>query len=299
MEYPELLTIRDFIRFAMSGFNEAGLYYGHGTDNAWDEALALLLPTLHLPHNLNPTMLDAHLTQAERTQLLQLIKKRIELRIPVAYLTHEAWFAGLSFYVDERVLIPRSPLAELIENEFQPWIKTESVHRILDLCTGSGCMAVACAKVFPEAIVDASDISPGALAVAKINLLRQAVEEQVHLYESDLFKTLPRQKYDIIISNPPYVSAAEMVALPLEYQHEPELGLAAGTEGLDLALRTLREAAHHLTPHGILIVEVGNSEYKLSEKFPAVPFTWLSFERGGGGVFLLTAEQLETYQEVF
>jgi ribosomal protein L3 glutamine methyltransferase len=291
-EISELLTLRDFLRWAVSRFNEAGLYFGHGTENAWDEALALILHTLHLPHDINPLMLDAKLIQAERETLYKLIERRIHERVPLAYLTHEAWFAGLTFYVDERVLIPRSPIAELIENHFQPWLEPESVHSILDLCTGSGCIAIAAAKAFPEAKVDAADISEDALAVAKINVLRHEVEEQVALYHSDLFKSLPLKQYDLIVSNPPYVDANDMASLPKEYHHEPKLGLAAGQDGLDIVRHILQQAHSYLSPHGILIIEVGNSEYALEDAFPNIPFTWLEFQRGGGGVFMLTAEQI-------
>lgn len=293
MSHPtELKTIRDYIRFATSQFNEAGLYYGHGTDNAWDEASALVLHSLHLPHTINPTILDANLTNDEQAKIWDLIHQRATKRIPVSYLTHEAWFSGLAFYVDERVLIPRSPIAELIENQFSPWIMPDEVTDILDLCTGSGCIAIACAKAFPEANVDASDISSDALAVAKINVLRHTVEEQVHLIQSDLFNELPLKKYDIIVSNPPYVSLDEMASLPQEYRHEPALGLEAGNEGLDCALRILKQAERYLKPTGILVVEVGNSEIALAEHFPNIPFTWLEFQHSEGGVFLLTAEQL-------
>lgn len=291
-ETSDLWTIRDVIRWAVSRFNEAGLYYGHGTENAWDEAVALIFHTLHLTHDLYPTVLDARITPPERDAVEKLIARRVAERIPVPYLTHEAWFAGLPYYVDERVLVPRSPIAEMIEGEFMPWTEGNEVHNILDLCTGSGCIAIACAKAFPHAIVDASDISTDALAVAKINILRHHVEDQVQLHISDLFKNLPLKKYDIIVTNPPYVDAEDMAALPQEYKHEPQLGLAAGKAGLDFALRILRDAIHYLTPNGILVVEVGNSEYALVEQFPEIPFTWVEFQRGGGGVFLLTADQL-------
>jgi ribosomal protein L3 glutamine methyltransferase len=288
----ELQTIRDMLRWAVSRFNEAGLYYGHGTESAWDEAVSLILRTLHLPHDINPSILDARLTSEERDKIHKLILRRVNERIPVPYLTHEAWFAGLPYFVDERVLIPRSPIAELIQSDFHPWLDPNDVFQILDLCTGSGCIATACAKIFPDAHVDASDISSDALAVAKINILRHEVADQVHLLHSDLFSNIPPKKYDLIISNPPYVDAEDMAGLPEEYRHEPELGLAAGLDGLDIAIQILKAAPSYLNPKGTLIVEVGNSEIALAERFPEIPFTWLEFERGGGGVFLLTAEQL-------
>ncbi len=290
-ELNQLFTIRDFIRWAVSQFNEANLYYGHGTETAWDEAIALILHTLHLPHDINTMVLDARLTESERSILLRVIKKRVDERIPVPYITHEAWFAGLPYYVDERVLIPRSPIAELIENHFQPWAHGP-IESILDLCTGSGCIAIACAKAFPDAIVHAADISRDAIEVAKINISRHGCEDQVHVYQADLFDGLPPKKYDLIVSNPPYVDAEDMAALPKEYKHEPELALKAGRDGLDIVTKILREAKNYLHPKGILIVEVGNSEVALSEKFADIPFMWLEFERGGGGVFLLTYEQL-------
>jgi ribosomal protein L3 glutamine methyltransferase len=291
-ELTELKTIRDMLRWAVSRFTEAGLWYGHGTETAWDEAFALILPSLHLSHDINPSMLDARLTSDERLHLQNQITRRINERIPVPYLTHEAWFAGLPFFVDERVLIPRSPIAELIANEFQPWLSAASLHNILDLCTGSACIAIACAKAFPHVQIDASDISADALAVAKINVLRHGVEDQIELYQSDLFQQLPQKKYDLIISNPPYVDAEDMADLPKEYLHEPQLGLAAGDLGIDVVLNILRHAAAFLSANGILIVEVGNSEYALAEHYPQIPFTWLEFENGGGGVFMLTAQQL-------
>lgn len=293
----ELTTIRDYLRYATSRFNQAGLYFGHGTDNAWDEAAALILHALHLPHDISQQVLDATLTSEERSRLMELINRRVEKRVPLAYLTNEAWFAGLSFYVDERVLIPRSPIAELIEKHFQPWVKPEKVHHILDLCTGSGCIAIALAKFFPEAEVDASDISDDALTVSKINLLRHGLEDQINLHKADLFVGIPNKKYDLIVSNPPYVSQQEMSELPEEYRHEPSLGLAAGTEGLDIVKRILDEASQYLTPNGVLIVEVGNSEYALADAYPEIAFTWIEFERGGGGVFVLTADQVREYHE--
>lgn len=297
-ELIELKTIRDIIRWSVSRFNEAGLYYGHGTDSAWDEAVALVLHTLHLPHDVNPTVMDARITSDERDKLYSLIHRRIHERIPVPYLTQQAWFAGLPYYVDERVLIPRSPIAELIESEFLPWIELNEVQTILDLCTGSGCIAIACAKAFPDAHVDASDVSSDALAVAKINTLRHHVEEQVKLHQADLFHSLPAKKYDIIVSNPPYVDAEDMASLPKEYHHEPQLGLKAGEMGLDFAIRILQDASQWLTPNGVLVVEVGNSEHALAEQYPDIPFTWLEFERGGGGVFLLTAKQVRDCQHL-
>jgi ribosomal protein L3 glutamine methyltransferase len=292
-EHTDLLTIRDMIRFATSRFNEAGLYYGHGTDNAWDEATQLILHSLHLSQYYdNPQILDARLTQAEKQGILVYIHRRIDERIPLGYLINEAWFGDMTFYVDERVLIPRSPIAELIEQQFQPWIEPKNVQTILDLCTGSGCIAIACAYAFPQALVDASDISTDALAVANINCLRHHVEEQVTLYESDLFSAIPNKQYHIIVSNPPYVSAQEMAELPEEYLHEPQLGLAAGQAGLDIVMRIIKNAADYLTDDGILVVEVGNSEHALSALLPDVAFTWLEFNRGGNGVFLLTATQV-------
>ena len=290
--YTELLNIRDFIRFAASQFNASGLFYGHGTDNAWDEASALVLHTLHLPHDIPTAVLDARLLPDEKSRLYQLIMQRVEKRIPLPYITHEAWFAGLSFYVDERVLIPRSSIAELIENEFEPWINPAEVVDILDLCTGSACIAIACAKQFNEAHIDASDLSENALAVANINVLRHKLENQITLYHSDLFINLPKKQYDVIICNPPYVDAEDMADLPPEYTHEPTVALAAGADGLNIIKRILSDAKKYLKPNGILIVEVGNSAAALAAQFPALNFTWLEFERGDTGVFMLTADQL-------
>jgi len=288
-----LQTLRDFIRLGVSLFNRAGLHFGHGTDNALDEAVWLVLHALHLPPDFPAEYFDSRLTPEEKEAVLTLFRRRIEERIPAPYLTGTTWFAGLEFHVDERVLIPRSPIAELIEQRFAPWIEPERVTRVLDLCTGGGCIAVATALAFPEAAVDASDLSTAALEVAEINVRRYGLEERVELIRSDLFENLEGRGYDIIVSNPPYVDGAEMAALPAEYRHEPELALAAGEDGLDLVRSILAEAARYLNPGGILVVEVGSSAQALEKSFPEIPFLWLEFERGGEGVFLLTREQLE------
>lgn len=293
----ELKTINDFVRWAVSTFSKADLVYGHGTDNPWDEAVSLILHGLALSHEELPDSIwQARLTRPEKIHVLEILMRRIEQRIPAPYLTKSMRFAGLDFYVDERVLIPRSPMAELIEKRFEPWLHQNHAARILDLCTGSACIAVACANYLPEALVDAVDISTEALVIAAENVSRHQAEDCVNLYQGDLFAPLPDGAcYDIIISNPPYVDAEDMASLPAEYRHEPALALAAGVDGLLIVERILSHAKHYLKPHGILIVEVGNSERAVMERYPHVPFTWLTFERGADGVFLLTHEDLQTY----
>lgn len=270
----------------------ARVFFGHGTDNARDEAAALVYHALGLPHDAAPRMLRRRTTAAQRERVDTLLGRRIAERVPLAYLTHEAWFAGLPFYVDERVLIPRSPFAELIEQRFSPWVDARRVARILDIGTGSGCIALAAAKAFPRAHVDAVDIDKGALEVAAINRRKLRLTRRVRLIESDHFAALSGESYDIIVSNPPYVGQREMRGLPREYRHEPKLALESGRQGLDSVRVILRGAASHLRPLGVLVVEVGNTESALRRAFARLPFTWLDFERGGGGVFLLTREQL-------
>lgn len=290
----EMSTLMDMIRWAVTQFNQYDLSYGHGTENSWDEAVNLILSSLHLPPDVDKEVMHAKLTLRERKILLSQLERRVKERVPVPYLVQEAWFAGLNFYVDERVIIPRSPLAELIEEDFSPWVDASGVGRILDLCTGSACIAVSCALNFPQAMVDAVDISEEALAVAKINVERYDADN-VRLIASDMFKNISEERYDIIITNPPYVSNEEVSQLPTEYTHEPTLALASGDDGLDAVRQILREAEKHLTPHGVLIVEVGYTQEMVEACYPEVPFTWLQFEQGGEGVFLLTAEELREH----
>jgi ribosomal protein L3 glutamine methyltransferase len=294
-----LSTIRDYIRWAASRFTQAEISFGHGTVAALDEAAALVLHTVYQPYNLSEAYLDTVLTMAERQAVVEIIDRRINERVPAAYLTHEAIFAGLSFYVDQRVLVPRSPIAELIEQRFSPWVEEDQVTRILDLCTGSACIAIACAYAFQEALVDAVDLSPDALAVAEINIEKHLLDDVVTLYDSDLFKALPATLYDVIVSNPPYVCQTEWEMLPQEFHAEPAMGFKGGVSGLDLVVRILVDANDYLAEQGILIIEVGSSAEALQNLFPDVPFYWLNFERGGDGVFLLTAEQVENYHDLF
>ncbi len=290
------MSVRDYIRWAASRFNEEQSFFGHGTDNAWDEATFLVLGALHLPWDTNPQVLDARLTQPERRHVVELVERRAQHHVPVAYLIKEAWFAGLSFFVDERVLVPRSPIAELIERGFAPWIVGEEVNQILDLCTGSGCIGIACAHAFEDAQVDLVDISSAALEVAAINTERHQCGDRVQLIESDLFAALGNNQYDLIVTNPPYVDAADMASMPREFTHEPQQGLVGGDDGLDLVREILAQAANHLTEYGVLVGEVGNSQIALAEAFPELPFLWLDFEKGGHGVFVLTAAQLQQHQ---
>jgi ribosomal protein L3 glutamine methyltransferase len=295
----ELVTLRDFVRWGASRFNEAGLFFGHGTDNALDEALALVLHALHLDHSLPADYLDARLTEHERAAVADLLEQRYISRKPAAYLTGHATFAGLEFKVTEDVLVPRSPIAELIEAGFAPWLDPDQVGSVLDMCTGSGCIGIACAYAFPEARVDLSDISPAALAVARENIAVHGLDARVDAIQADVWDGLPAGRYDLIVSNPPYVDVEDMASLPDEYLHEPALGLAAGEDGLDIVTRMLAGAVDRLNPGGILVVEVGRSAGHLMDRYPGVPFLWLEFERGGGGVFLLTADQLDEHREVF
>jgi ribosomal protein L3 glutamine methyltransferase len=297
----ELQTIRDLVRWGMSQFNKAGLCFAHGMPNALDEAVYLCLTSLHLPPDLSQDYFDCRLTHHEKRAVLENYRERIHRRIPAAYITNEAWFAGLNFFVDSRVLIPRSPIAELIEHQFSPWIDSSRVERILDMCTGSGCIAIACAYAFENARIVGSDVSSDALDVAAINRANHGLEDEdrVQLIESDLFENIPAQKFDIIIANPPYVSVQEMVELDKEFSYEPRSGLAAGETGMDIVIPLLQQAGGYLSDHGILVVEVGYSAPALLQILPEVPFTWLEFAHGGEGVFLLTAEQLHANQRLF
>ncbi|HEY3859646.1 MAG TPA: 50S ribosomal protein L3 N(5)-glutamine methyltransferase [Gammaproteobacteria bacterium] len=287
-----LETPKDFIRWGASAFNRAKLHFEHGTSNAVDEALNLVLHALALGHDIPPWLLDGRLTEAEKRSAYDLLRRRVEERKPYAYITNKARFAGLDFYVDERVLVPRSPIAELIESGFEPWIEPDRVSKVLDLCTGSGCIGIACAYAFGDAAVDATDVSDGALDVARINADKLHVADRVLLHKADVFDGLPEAPYDIIVSNPPYVDAEDMATLPDEHRHEPALGLAAGDDGLDIVRRILTGAGSYLAKDGILVVEVGNSRWALEQAYPDVPFTWLEFERGQAEVFLLKADQL-------
>lgn len=290
-------TIIDFLRFGISEAEKAQLFYGHGTVNSHDEIFSLISGTLSMPRNFDKLLLNARVTSAEKKLLIHNLSRRILENVPVPYLIKEAFFCGLPFYVDEKVLIPRSPIAELITQHFHPWIEEENVHNVLDLCTGSACIAIACSYAFPDALIDAADISVLALEVAEINRKKHLLEEELRLIKSDCWDNIPPVRYDIIVSNPPYVGDEEMATLPAEYHHEPVLALRTGQNGLAIVEKILARAHDYLTDHGILIVEVGNSEEALMQAYPDLPFTWLDFEHGGQGVFLLTCEQLKAHRQ--
>lgn len=294
----DLATIQDMMRWAYSYFNNSDLYYGHGYDNAWDEAQQLVLAAVYLPADVPEAMYQSRLTLVEKERVIHLIETRLGTRQPVAYLTNSAWFCGSEFYVDERTIVPRSPIGELIMQKFAGLIDHEP-KRILDMCTGSGCIAIACAQQFLEAEVDAVDLSLDALDVAQINIERHGLAERVFPISSDLFNDIPQDKYDLIVTNPPYVDEEDLDDMPQEFHFEPEMSLGSGTDGLDITKRILAQAADYLTDNGVLVCEVGNSMVHLIEQFPTVPFNWIEFKNGGLGVFSLTRAQLVEYRHLF
>ena len=286
-------SIRDYIRFAVSQFNQAKLFFGHGSSDAYDEAVYLILQTLHLPLDRLEPFLDAQLTKDEQAQVLNNIQQRVEKRIPAAYLTHQAWLGDFSFYVDERVIVPRSFISELLLEQLNPWISDpDSINNVLDLCTGSGCLAILAAHAFPNCNIEAVDLSADALAVAKRNVAEYALQSRINLIESDMFTKLDSNQYDLIISNPPYVDAESVSALPQEYLHEPELSLGSGNDGLDATRIILKHAAQHLTENGLLIVEIGHNRDVLEAAYPNLPFTWLDVSSGEQFVFMLHRNDL-------
>jgi len=283
-----LITVRDWLRFAVSRFNEAKLFFGHGSDNAFDEAAYLILHTLHLPLDRLEPFLDASLTHGEAAQLKEIIERRVKERVPAAYLTHEAWLGEYRFYVDERVIVPRSFISELLREQLSPWVDDpEAIQSGADICTGSGCLAILMAHAFPHAEIDAVDISKDALAVAKKNVSDYGLQSQVHLVQSDLMNKLKGKKYDLIVTNPPYVNAPSMAELPEEYRREPELALASGEDGLAHIRRILADAPKHLNPGGLLVAEIGHNRAALEAAFPQLPFVWLETSGGDEYVFLL------------
>ncbi len=289
----DLHTVRDWLRFAVSRFYQAELFFGHGSSDAYDEAAYLILHTLHLPLDRLEPFLDARLTDGERTEVLNIIQRRVQERVPAAYLTNEAFLGEFSFYVDERVIVPRSFIAELLRTQLAPWIaEPEAIGSVLDMCTGSGCLAILTADAFPYSQVDAVDLSADALVVAQHNVADYELQDRVSLIQSDLFTQLGDKKYDLIISNPPYVDAPSVAALPQEYLHEPELALGSGDDGLDATRRILQHAAQHLTDNGILIVEIGHNRDALEAAYPKLPFTWLDVTAGDQFVFMLHRNDL-------
>jgi ribosomal protein L3 glutamine methyltransferase len=288
-----LVTVRDWLRFAVSRFNEEGLFFGHGSDNAFDEAVYLILHTLHLPLDRLEPFLDASLTHGEAEAVQAVLERRVRERMPAAYLTHEAWLAGHRFYVDERVIVPRSFIAELLQEQLAPWIDdADAVTRVLDLCTGSGCLAILAALAFPGATVDAADLSADALAVAQRNITDYGLEARITPVESDLFAALGARRYNLILSNPPYVNAASVASLPPEYLAEPAMALGSGEDGLDATRKILAAAKAHLNPGGLLVVEIGHNRDALEAAYPNLPFTWLDTAGGDQFVFLLRHEEL-------
>ena len=293
IETAAFVTVRDVLRHAVGRFNAAKLFFGHGSTDAWNEAVYLVLHRLHLPLDRLEPFLDARLTAAERTDLLGLVARRVDERMPAAYLTGEAWLGDYRFIVDPRVIVPRSFIAELLFEQLAPWVDDPAaVSSVLDLCTGSGCLAIIAADAFPDAAVDAADLSPDALAVARINVETYGLEDRVTLIESDLFEALPARRYDLILSNPPYVNDASIAALPDEYLREPRIALAGGIDGLDLVRRILDEAPRRLTADGLLVVEVGHERRHVDAAFPDLPCTWLSTSGGDDAVFAVRAVDL-------
>ncbi|WP_202984512.1 50S ribosomal protein L3 N(5)-glutamine methyltransferase [Thiomicrorhabdus xiamenensis] len=296
-QYDGLENVIDFVRWGGSLFRKNDLFFGHGTDNAFDEAKVLVFYVLQLPQHIPDNYWTARLTHAEKEDVVELFRRRIETRQPAAYLTGEAWFAGLRFIVSDATLVPRSPIAELIENRYAPWVDADSVTNVLDMCTGSGCIGIASLKAFPNAEVDLVDISSEALQIAQQNVELYHLEGVAHPIQSDLFSALQGKQYDLIVSNPPYVDEIEMDHLPEEFQREPALGLAAGKDGLDLVRKILLEAPKYLKDDGVLIVEVGVSQYYLQQEYPELPFYWFEFENGGEGVFAIQKSELELFAD--
>jgi len=293
----QLLTLRDYVRWTLSEMNRHKVYFGHGHVEAFDEALQLVFNAVDLPWDSSAELLDAKLLPSERARVVDFVQQRCLQRKPLPYITGEAWFMGLPFTVDERVLIPRSPIAQLIEQHFQPWLGDVDVERVLDLCTGSGCIGIACAYAFDQAEVDLADLSHDALAVAEINVARHEMQDRVRIVHSDLFNSLEGEVYDLIVTNPPYVDAPDVASMPAEYQHEPAMALGSGDDGLDITRRILKEAGRHLSEQGLLVVEVGNSEVHLMQAYPDLPLIWVELDQGGNGVFVIDAPSLRAHQE--